>query len=450
MPDRLDDNPLRSALFTDLYELTMAQAYLAEAMNDLAVFELSFRELPHDRNYLVAVGLEDVLAYLEGMRITDGDLAYLRQTGLFSEPSLERLKALRFTGDIFAVPEGTPVFPNEPLLQVLAPLFEAQLIETLVINQVHFQTLAATKAARVVTAAAGRTVVEFGARRAHGADAALKVARSSYLVGAAGTSLVLAGQVYGIPIFGTMAHSYIQAHDDEAEAFTAFASLYPETTLLVDTYDTLQGVQKVIDLSRRLGERFRVRAVRLDSGDLGKLARQTRKLLDEAGLHAVQIFVTSGLDEYQIAALVQSGAPIDGFGVGTKLAVLADGPYVDMVYKLVEYAGQPRGKLSSNKLLHPGRKQVHRVIEDGQMVRDVICRQGEDVVGEPLLVPVMRGGQRLPAGQIRLETARDHARREWERLPAVLHGLDRVEPPYPVEISEGLKSDLALLQAARR
>ena len=290
MEDRSWVSPLRSLLFTDLYELAMARAYEAEGMDRPAVFELFFRELPPVRNYLVAAGLDDVLASLQALGVTEEDRDYLRTLGRFPEPFLERLCDFRFSGEVWAVPEGTVVFPHEPLVQVVAPILEAQLIETLVLNQVHFQVVAASKAARVVAAAAGRDVIEFGSRRAHGAEAALKVARASYLAGAAGTSNVLAGELYGIPVFGTMAHSYIQAHDDEAAAFEAFAGLYPETTLLVDTYDTLGGVRKVIELARRLGDRFRVRAVRLDSGDLGALAVQARKMLDAAGLSAVRIF----------------------------------------------------------------------------------------------------------------------------------------------------------------
>jgi nicotinate phosphoribosyltransferase len=446
MTDARHDNPLCSALFTDLYELTMAQAYDAEGMDRPAVFELFFREMPPERNYIVAAGLEDVLAYLEQFRFHDDDLAYLRQQGLFADAFLDRLRELRFTGDVYAVPEGTVVFPNEPLVQVVAPLLEAQLVETLVLNQIHFQTVAATKAARVVTAAAGRMVVDFGSRRAHGVDAALKVARTSYLVGAAGTSLVLAGRLYGIPIFGTMAHSYIQAHTSEAEAFTAFTRLYPQTTLLVDTYDTLVGVQKVIDLSRQLGEAFRVRAVRLDSGDIGALACQCRRLLDEAGLNRVGIFVSSEMDEHRIAQLLAGGAPIDGFGVGTKLAVAEDVSHLDMVYKLVEYAGRGRMKLSSRKVVYPGRKQVFRVLEGGRMVRDVIGRYDETLPGEPLLQPVMRGGQRLASGGVNLEDARRHALRERERLPDALRGLERADPPYPVEVSELLRRDYEALR----
>ena len=388
------------ALFTDLYELTMAQAYQAEGMDQIAVFELAFREMPENRNYIVAAGFQDVLDFLTGFHFSAEELGYLRGIGSFSEAFLKGLERLRFTGNVYAVPEGTLAFPNEPLLQVIAPITEAQLIETFVLNQIHFQSIAATKAARVVAAAQGRAVIDFGSRRSHGTDAALKVARATYLAGGDGTSNVLAGKIYGIPMFGTMAHSYIQAHDDESTSFDYFARLYPETTLLVDTYDTLAGVRKVIELSQKLGDRFRVRAVRLDSGDLGRLAVDTRQMLDEAGLQRVKIFASSGLDEYKIQDLMNSGAPIDAFGVGTKLAVIADAPDLDMAYKLVEYGGKGRLKLSAKKLLYPGRKQVFRQIENGQMVRDVIGRFDEPLAGEPLLKPLLLSGQPVTPNRI--------------------------------------------------
>jgi nicotinate phosphoribosyltransferase len=450
MPETPDPARPGLGLFTDLYGLTMTQAYDAEGMDEPAVFELFFRVLPLGRNYLVAAGLEDVLAYLESLHFAPDDLDYLRRQGTFSARFLDRLRGLRFTGDVYALPEGTPVFPGEPFLQIVAPLFQGQLVETLLLNQVHFQSVIAAKASRVITAAAGRGVIEFGARRAHGIDAALKVARASYLVGAVGTSLVLAGKQYGIPLFGTMAHSYIQAHDDEAAAFAAFAAVYPETTLLVDTYDTLQGVRQVIALARRLGEGFRVRAIRLDSGNLAELARQARRLLDEAGLRQVQIMASSDLDESRVAELVGAGAPIDGFGVGTQQAVSADAPTVDMAYKLVEYAGRPRVKLASHKVIYPGRKQVFRVVEGGRMVRDVLARHDESLAGEPLLQPVMRAGVRLPAGRVSLAEARQHALRERDRLPDAMRGLAPATPPYSVAVSARLKTDLETLRKAMK
>lgn len=431
--------PTHPALFTDLYELTMAQAYHAENMDQTGVFELFFRELPPGRNFVLAAGVNDLLLCLEQLRFLQDDLDYLRAQDDFDDEFLEYLSNLRFTGDVHAVPEGTAVFPDEPLVQVVAPILEAQLIETLVLNQVHFQSVIASKAARVVSAAAGRTVVDFGSRRAHGFDAALKAARAAYLAGAAGTSNVLAGKVYGIPIFGTMAHSYVQAHEDELEAFRRFQDLYPQTTLLVDTYDTLDGVRQVVELSRRLGSNFRVRAIRLDSGDLEALAGQSRQILDDAGLEGVKIFASSGLDEWKLADLVGKEVPIDGFGVGTKLAIASDQPSLDIAYKLVQYAGEPRMKLSSDKLIYPGRKQVFRQTENDRMAGDTLGRWDESLPGEPLLRQMMQRGERLDAGREPLDAIRDRARRESARLPDELRGLETASPPYRVERSQMLE-----------
>jgi nicotinate phosphoribosyltransferase len=438
--------PMHRALFTDLYELSMAQAYDNEGMEGTAVFELFFRQMPEDRRFVVAAGLGDVLEFLENLRVSEVDLDYLRQQGDFSQPFLERLRDLRFTGEVAAIPEGSIVFPNEPLVQVRAPIVEAQLVETFVLNQVHFQSVAAAKAVRVVSAAAGRQVVDFGSRRAHGIDAALKVARASYLAGAAGTSNVLAARLYGIPVFGTMAHSYIQAHEDESDAFDAFAGLYPETTLLVDTYDTLAGVERIVELDRKGGERFRVRAVRLDSGDLGELAKQARRILDDGGLEHVKIFASGGLDEHAIAELLKQQAPIDGFGVGTKLAVSSDAPDLDMAYKLVEYDNQPRMKLSDQKTFCPGRKQVFRRYEDNRMVEDVIGRYDEPLDGYPLLQTVMRDGRRLAETERSLDKARRHLAEELDRLPEYCRGIGPGKREYPVKVSSALNEDSDMLQ----
>lgn len=437
MKDPVPRSGTSLALFTDLYELTMGQAYAAEGMDQPAVFELFFRTLPAHRNYLVAAGVEDVLDYLEHLHFTEDDLDYLRSLGRFSEAFLKHLRTLRFTGDVWAVPEGTVVFPHEPLLQVRAPLIQAQLVETYVLNQVHFQTVLASKAARVVLAAQGRPVVDFGSRRAHGVDAALKMARACYLAGAAGTSNLLAGQRYGMPVFGTMAHSYIQAHADERAAFEAFARQFPGTTLLVDTYDTLEGVRQVIELARKLQDDFTVRAVRLDSGDLAELARAARRLLDEAGLTQVGIFASSGLDEYEIQRLLAQGAPIDAFGVGTKLAVSQDAPALDMAYKLVEYAGIARTKRSTGKSLLPGRKQVYRQWQDGQMVQDVLGSWDEKLPGQPLLVPRMQNGHRTTAPPP-LSDLRHYVQQQLAALPEAVRFLEPAEPGYPVTLSAGL------------
>ncbi|MCH8506393.1 MAG: nicotinate phosphoribosyltransferase [Ectothiorhodospiraceae bacterium] len=422
------------ALFTDLYELTMLQAYFDQDMHDEAVFSLAVRRLPRRRNYLLACGLETVLDYLENLRFSSGDIDYLASLERFSSPFLDWLHGFRFTGEVRAVPEGTPVFANEPMLEVAAPLPEAQVIETFLMNQIHLQTVLCTKAHRIVSAAQGKAVVDFGPRRAHGIDAAMKAARAYHIAGVTATSNVLAGKRYGVPLTGTMAHSYIQAHDDELAAFRDFARSYPETTLLVDTYDTLAGVRKVIALASELGEQFRVSAVRLDSGDLLTLSRQSRQLLDEAGLGQVKVLVSGGLDEDGIAELVAQGAPIDGFGVGTDMGVSSDAPALDIAYKLCEYAGRARMKLSSGKPVLPGRKQVFRVGDDQTDHGDVIARQGEAHPGRPLLETVMERGRRTRPSPA-LDAIREHARSQVDRLPDSIRRPEPAAPPYPVEVS---------------
>ena len=428
------------ALFTDLYELTMLQAYVEEGMKEQATFSLFARRLPERRNYLLACGLDDVLTYLETVRFDAESLAYLASLGRFKDSFLAWLRDFRFTGDVHAVPEGTPVFANEPILEITAPIAEAQLAETLVVNQIHLQTTLASKAARVVTAARGRAVVDFGARRMHGMDAAVKAARAFYIAGVAATSNVLAGKMYGLPVAGTMAHSFVQACEGEMDAFRSFVRLYPETVLLVDTYDTLEGVSRVCELARELGDGFKVKAVRLDSGDLADLAVQTRKMLDEAGLQRVEIFASSGLDEDVIDDLMARGVPITGFGVGTKMGVSEDAPSLDMAYKLCAYAGEGRLKLSTGKPVLPGRKQTFRMEENGRAVRDVIARADERLDGRPLLHPVMAGGQRTDRGATDLEGARTRAREELALLPDPVHALAPADPAYPVFISDRLKA----------
>lgn len=429
----------RLALFTDLYELTMLQAYFVEGLTDDAVFSLFVRRLPSRRNFLLACGLDVVLDYLESLRFTGDDLDYLRSLGKFSDEFLKWLRSFRFKGDVYAVPEGTPVFADEPILEIVAELPQAQIVETFVMNQIHIQTLLASKAQRVVTAAGGRPVIDFGARRMHGIDSALNAARAFHIAGVAATSNVLAGERLGIPVSGTMAHSYIQAHDHESEAFESFARLYPDTVLLVDTYDTLGGIQKVIDLARRLGNDFKVRAVRLDSGNLLDLSKQARRMLDDAGLEKVEIMASGGLDEDKVDRLMAEGAPIDGFGIGTRMGVSRDAPDLDIAYKLCEYAGNGRLKLSTGKPILPGRKQIFRMdegIEDGY---DVIARAHEDLGGRPLLVPVMRDGERLRQ-RVDLETARSRAQEEISQLPLQIRSIAPARPSYRVEISPTLAS----------
>jgi nicotinate phosphoribosyltransferase len=431
------------AMLTDLYELTMLQAYRREGMRGSAVFDLFVRRMPSSRNYLIACGLEDVLSFLETFRFTGEHLEYLRSLKRFSPDFIDYLGGLRFTGDVWAMPEGTPVFANEPFLEIVAPLDEAQIVESFVMNQTHIATLAASKAARVVAAARGRPVVDFGLRRMHGADAALKAACAFYIAGVEATSNVLAGQLYGIPLSGTMAHSYVQAHDSELEAFRNFLRTTDDATLLVDTYDTLDGVRNVIRVAHDPASADRISGIRLDSGDLGTLAKEARQLLDKAGLTEVRIFASNALDEYAIDDLLSAGAPIDGFGVGTQMAVSADAPHLDTAYKLVEYDGKPRIKHSPGKASLPGRKQVFRLIENGVACGDALALQDERLAGVGLLRPVMVEGERVDP-PLTLEARRAYCRKQIEELPLALRSLRQAVPGYRVTVSSRLQN------AARR
>ena len=432
-----DDN---QALFTDLYELTMARAYRADGMEGDAVFTLFARRLPERRNYLLACGVCDALHFQETARFEREAVDFLATLPWFRDGDfLDWLRDFRFTGDVYAVPEGTPVFGGEPILEVVAPIAEAQLAETFVMNQVHFQTVAASKASRVVAAARGRRVVDFGVRRMHGADAGVKAARAFHVAGVDATSFVLAGALLGVPLAGTMAHSWVQAHDREIDAFREFLRVYPETILLVDTYDTLRGVERVIELAREMGGEFRASGIRLDSGDLRALSFRAREMLDAAGLQRLQIFASGGLDEDEIDALLRAKAPIDAFGVGTAMGVSSDAPALDIAYKLAEYAGRGRLKTSPGKETLPGRKQVFRVEEDGRAVRDVIARRGEALPGRPLLRQVMRAGRPLEDAHETLDAARGRAERELALLGEEIRGIGSADPPYPVEISPALR-----------
>jgi nicotinate phosphoribosyltransferase len=403
-------------LWTDLYELNMAASYLRRGMDGIATFSVFIRHLPPGRGYLVAAGLADCLTFLESFGFTGDELAYLRDVHAFDEATLQAFAGLRFTGNVWAVPEGRIVGADEPLLEVTAPIAEAQLVETYLLNRVTFETTIASKAARCVVAAGGLDVVDFSFRRTQGPEAAMSVARVSALVGFAGTSNVEAARRFGLRAVGTMAHSYIQAFPTEREAFRAFAEDFPEkTTFLVDTFDTLVGVRSAIDMASELGLGQQV-GIRLDSGDLSSLARDSRRLLDDAGLTDARIVASGGLDEYEIARLVNERAPIDVFGVGTKMGVSADAPFLDSVYKLVSYEGRPVMKLSPAKITAPGAKQVFRRLSGP--FDDIVGLREEPVPPGrgPLLVPVMRDGRRLDDG-FNLQSARERFERDLERLP---------------------------------
>ncbi len=430
----------RSALFTDLYELTMAAVYFEREMFAPATFSFFIRSYPPNWRFFVACGVEEVLFFLENFHFEEEEIAYLESLKLFKPKFLDFLARLRFSGDVYAMEEGTIFFAGEPVLEITAPIIEAQLIETFVINALCFESLIASKAIRSVIAASGRTVVDFSARRTHGVDAGLKVARASYMVGFAATSNTLAGKLYGIPVTGTMAHSYIESFPSEIEAFSAFAELFPENTvLLLDTYDTLAAAKKAVQIAKKLeAQGKRLKGVRLDSGDLVSLAQKVRQILDAHGLPYVKIFASGGLDEYKIAEVLAQGAPIDAFGVGTKMGVSADAPYLDAAYKLVSYDGRPVTKLSSGKKTLAGAKQVFRYEKDGKYQEDVIGLREEKIPGtKPLLKPLMQKGKRTrPAPD--LNTLRQNIQQEISKLPRKLREIRPSQIFYPVSLTKNL------------
>jgi len=431
--------PATSPLLTDLYQLNMIQAYLDHGQVDTAVFEFFVRRLPARRGFLMAAGLEQALDFLENLKFSNEDIDWLRQNYRFTDRFLDYLASLRFTGDVDAMPEGSIFFANEPIIRVTAPLPEAQLVETRLINILHFQSLIASKAARIVLAAPGKQLVDFGLRRAHGGEAGLMAARASYLAGFAGTATVLARKDFGIPFFGTMAHSFIQAHDDETAAFSAFARSRPDNlVLLIDTYDTEAAARKVVALAPVLKQAgIAVHGVRLDSGDLVALSKSVRRILDEGDLHNVIIFASGGLDEDELVRILGANAPIDGFGVGTSLTTSSDVPALDCAYKLQEYAGIARRKRSVGKATWPGRKQVWRSFGvDGRMTGDVLALQDDRQAGEPLLLPFMRRGRRLAAPPT-LAGIRKRAAQGLAQLPEALRHL-RDGTTLPVAVAPEL------------
>jgi len=417
---------MSSPLLTDLYQLNMLQAYLARGTTDTAVFEFFVRRLPARRGFLMAAGLESVLAFLETVRFSAEDLDWLAGTKRFSKDLIDYLAGVRFTGDVHAMREGTVFFADEPILRITAPLLQAQLIETRVVNLLHFQCAIMSKAARMVLAAPGKLLLDFGARYAHGAEAALMAARASYVAGFAGTATVLAGKKFGIPIFGTMAHSFILTHHDELAAFEDFARERPDSViLLIDTFDTEAGARKVVELAPRLkASGIKIRGVRIDSGDLVAYARKVRAILDAGGLKDVSIFVSGGIDEDVLQNFIKQGAPINGYGIGTSLTTSIDAPALDGTYKLQEYAGTARRKRSPGKETWPGRKQVWRRLDaSGRMVADILSLEDDRQEGTPLLQQVMRGGKRLEAAPA-LDVLRAHAAKELASLPDPLRRLE--------------------------
>ena len=436
-----------SGLLTDLYELTMAAGYVQSRFDARATFELFVRHLPRNRNYLVAAGIEQALDFLENVHFSADEISYVRSLPTFQNVEsgfFDFLKGFRFAGDVWAMPEGTVFFPGEPVLRVTAPIAEAQLVETSLLSIIHFQTLIASKAARVTGTAQGRSVVEFGSRRAHGIEAGIFAARAAFIAGCTGTSNTYAGHCFGIPVYGTQAHSWIMAHDDEAEAFSSFLDVFPrQSTLLVDTYDVRQALEKIIVLGRRPD------GVRLDSGDVLADSKWVRHRLDQVGWKDVQIFVSGDLDEQRIESLLRNGAPIDGFGVGTAVSTSADAPNLGVIYKLAEVEMDQRvrgtAKFSADKRTYPGRKQVfRRADEQGVYSSDVIALENEAFPStQPLLAPVMRDGRRLdtmkqdPKAALRAAQQRFLANRK--SLPPNLLSLEIAAPPYPVSYSARLE-----------
>jgi nicotinate phosphoribosyltransferase len=432
--------PLLGALLTDLYQLTMVQAYLESGQTDTAVFEFFVRKLPSQRGFLMAAGLDEALEFLEKLRFSIDELDWLAKTGRFSARLIDYLARFRFSGEVHAMPEGTVFFGNEPILRVTAPMPEAQLVETRLINILQFQTLIASKAARMVLLAPEKLLVDFGLRRAHGADAGLMAARASYIAGFAGTATILAEKAFGIPTYGTMAHSFVQSFDNETAAFEAFARARPKSlTLLIDTYNTEAAARKVVALAPRLKELgISVGAVRIDSGDLAALAKSVRRILDAGGLSDTGIFVSGGIDEDTLAKFVHEKAPVDGIGIGTSLVTSFDVPALDCAYKLQEYAGLPRRKRSTGKATWPGRKQVWRRYDrNGRMMVDTLSFDGDVHDGKPLIYLVMAGGRRV-GPQPSLHDIRAHARHELGRLPAQLKEISPLVP-YPVQVSASLE-----------
>ena len=428
----------------------MAGSYHRLGWDHPVTFDLFVRSFPPNRRFLVAAGLEAALQYLENLHFSEEHIQYLASLDLFSRSFLDYLRGFRFRGDVWAIPEGEIFFPGEPLLRVTAPIIEAQIVETALLNFLCFESTIATKAARVVLAAEGRPVVDFSPRRDHGPDAAVRVARATYIAGAVGTSNVLAGKIYGIPVYGTMAHSFVMAFENEVEAFRTFAEDYPKNAIfLIDTYDTLEGARNAVRVARELRKKgIQVRGVRLDSGNLAELSVQVRRILDQAGLQELRIFASGDLNEYRIHDLVTRRCPVDAFGVGTQMGTSADAPYLGGVYKLVEFRGEPRIKLSTGKVTIPGRKQVYRFFEGGVFSHDLLALEDERIVGgEPLLECYMRKGRRLRPAEP-LTRLRERCAEALRRLPPSFHVLEGTPAAPPVRLSAGLQALLSRYSAA--
>ncbi len=426
-------------LLTDLYQLTMAATYFKKKMFAPATFSLFIREYPQDRGYFISAGLEDVLDFLESFHFSRDNLDYLKKTEMFSDDFLHYLSSLRFTGDLYTIPEGGIFFKDEPVLEVTGPIIQAQLAETFIINAMSLPIVIAGKASRCVHGARGRKLIDFSLRRTHGINAGMRVARSSYIAGFNGTSNVLAGKMFDIPISGTMAHSFVTSFEEEIDAFRAFAEVFPDNTvLLIDTFDTISGAHKAVEVAREMAEKGKqIKGVRLDSGDMTQLSKEVRKIFKDAGMANIYIFASGGYDEYKISNAIENNADIDGFGVGTKMGVSADAPYLDIAYKLVRYDGRPILKLSSGKKTLVNEKQVFRKTENGKPTGDVIALRDENLGGKPLLMLAMKDGQR----RFNPEPLRDIRERLLKELNHLDDAYKRLKDPdeYPVELSPELQ-----------
>ena len=420
------------SLLTDLYEITMAYSYFKSNRNEISTFELFIRNLPKNRNFLVSAGIDDIIKIISEFHFTDDDIKYLKSLKLFSDDFLDYLKNFKFKGDVWAIPSGQIYFPNEPVIRITADRISAQLLETIILNQFNFQSMIASKCARIIISSRGIPCVDFSPRRDHGIDSALKVAKVSYICNFIGTSNVLAGKIFNIPVYGTMAHSYIMSFSDEETAFREFLKCFEEPVLLIDTYDTIEGAKKVIKL---LKEGYKIKGVRIDSGDLVELSKKVKQIFKNEGFD-IKIFLSGDLDEYVIDEILSKGAIADAFGVGTKMGTSSDAPYLNGVYKLVEDEYGFKIKTSPGKITLPGKKQVYRIYKNGIMEKDIIALEDEKCEGIPLLKKYIENGNVLEYEDI--ENSRKFFKENLSTLPDYLKTTRKSEIDYPIEVSDKL------------
>ncbi|MEO0224690.1 MAG: nicotinate phosphoribosyltransferase [candidate division WOR-3 bacterium] len=420
------------SLLTDLYELTMAYSYFKSNRNEISTFELFIRNLPNNRNFLVSAGIDDIIKIISEFHFSEDDIKYLKSLKLFSDDFLDYLKNFKFKGDVWAIPSGQIYFPNEPVIRITADRISAQLLETIILNQFNFQSMIASKCARIIISSRGIPCIDFSPRRDHGIDSALKVAKVSYICNFIGTSNVLAGKIYNIPVYGTMAHSYIMSFGDEETAFKEFLKCFKEPVLLIDTYDTIEGAKKVIKL---LKEGYKIKGVRIDSGDLVELSKKVKQMFKNEGFD-IKIFLSGDLDEYVIDEILKKGAVADAFGIGTKMGTSSDAPYLNGVYKLVEDEYGFKIKTSPNKITLPGKKQVYRIYKNGIMVKDIIALEDEKCEGVPLLKKYIENGKVLEHEEI--ENSRKFFKENLSTLPDYLKTINKSQIEYPIEISNKL------------